>query len=1270
MKTTTYRSRKNILAVALLAAMLPVRGQIMSDLVCAYPPSTVSAWGGEANAQVNMAAGVSLSNGLNTQAGTGAGFNIVGYIMSATDSSGQDNNNALTAVATSSSFLDVQNFKASVGADQVIFVPYASTGAAGNAYQPGQWASISSTWWWGVVLAHEAGGHNYGRTHNDGMVTPKTIMLHNYCGGGAAPPYFYTDPNIWWNGTQMLSTLANDCSNGSLPNGGDNSSYSAQWMQNQVDHIAVGPALNNVVLHWSFTNAAAAAPAGTTNFDSVSNAPAIVRGNGATYTGSALRIPGGTTGNVAMSAMSAYIDLPNGIISSQTNVTIEIWATPLSAPSWARILDFGRTDLAGDGLGATGEYTGAASDPAPGTTAAYTDIMLTADIGTDITQQRFEARLAGTATTFNSTLATTASVQHHYAITFTDGIGAYTNQGGRWQWFRDGYPVGLVDVNVHLASLTDVNNWLGRSMFSGDNNANSDYAEVRISNVALSQRQILANYGLGPNYNSNINSIALNNSDAWGATSTSFNSAGQWNGGATPTAGKNYSSFNYRLLTPATSSSYTFAGSSLNLGGSYSSVTEGGLFWGGTASSTITVNSLTVNDARIDNRGTGTFTLAGNLTTTNSVIVNAMNGPVNLSANLSGNGAIAYVGNQGTLNGLTTTYSGNQVTLTGNNTGFTGQTVLGFGAGAAGGLTIDSEARLGANPASFTYNQLDMNRGTLTTTTTMSISNANRGILLDVNGGGFNVTSGTTLTLGCQLFSPTIASGATGGNLNKTGAGMLILASPNSAFNGMLYVDSGSASANDGAVCIANNSVMANAHSPVYIRDSGSATSTLQLNGATNSISLSQNISVNGRSTAAPAIENLSGTNTLSGGLSVYGSGTYAVQVDAGILNLGGTLTTSDGGADTITFQGGGIVNLNGAVANGSGTMSVNKAGNGTLNFGSGSTYSGATTVSAGTLTLQSSATPVVHFTFNNAACSANGSIITNTGSSGAVMNGTIVGSGASIVSGGRFGNALSLNGVGGTAATNIVLVSNKCVATDAAGSWSLGYWIKTSTAGAVILYQGDGGWSSSGQTTFYLNNNGTTASTHAGGVRWAGGWLTGTAALNNNAWHFVTLVDNAGTETIFVDGNVDAVTSTMGNPLATGANQMWIGGTPDGGDGGVKMNGLIDEIWMFGRALSQAEIQSLYVNNAITNASLNTLPVATTVTVATSGVLDLAGVSQTVAGLAGGGSVTNSGSAATLTVSNASGTSLFSGKISDASAGNAVSFIKNGGGTEIFAVT
>ena len=1247
---------KSVLAAVAVTAALPGSGQIMSDLVCAYPPSTASAWGGEANTRVTLANGVLGSNALNDQAGTGANFNIVGYIMSATDSSGQDNNAVLGLVASSSSFLDVQNYKAGVGADQVIYVPYASTGSAGNAYQPGQYASISSTWWWLVVMAHEAGGHNYGRTHNDGMVTPKTIMLHNYCGGGAAWPYFYTDPNIWWNGTQMLSSLANDCSNGSLPNGGDNSSYSAQWMANQVDHIAIGPAMSAVVLHWCFTNAPGAAPAGTTNADLVSGAAAVVRGNGATYTGKALRIPGGTTGNVAMSSMSAYLDLPNGIISSQTNLTVEIWATPLSAPNWACLLDFGRCAGAGDGLGAAGEYTGAASDPAPGSTTSYGDVMLSTTAGTNYNQQRLEAGLTGTTFTFDAAVATTLGVPHHYAITFTDGLGAYTNQGGRWEWFRDGYSGGFVDVNFHLASIADVNNWLGRSAWSTNANANSDYAEVRISNVALSQPQILANYELGPNYNPG-NLVTMTNSDVWGATS--FNAAGGWSSGTAPVSGMNYQTYNYRLLTPATSSSYTFPGDSLT-------VTEGGLFWGGTASSTITINSLTVNNGEVHNRGTGTFTLAGNLTATNGLVVNAMNGPINLAANLSGNGSIAYVGNQGTVNGLITTYSGNPVTLTGNNANFTGQTILGFGAGAAGGLTIDSEARLGPNPATFTTNQLAMNRGTLTTTTTMSLSNPNRGILLDVNGGGFNVASGTTLTLGCQLFSPGLAGGATAGNLNKGGAGTLIIGSTNTAFNGMLYADSDSSSANDGVVRLINNFAMANAHS-VHVRNSGSGTSTLQLDGSTNGITL-PSVYLAGRNNPTPAVESLAGTNTFAGGINTYGSGTCVVQVDAGVLNVGGAVTTADGGADTITFQGAGTVNLNGAVQNGSGTMSVNKSGTGILNFAPGSTYTGATTVSQGTMALQPATIPLLHLTFNNAVGSTKGSIITNTGTGGAALNGMIVGTGATIVSGGRYGNALSVNGVGGTVATNIVLITNKCLATDASGSWTLGYWIKTSTAGAVILYQGDGGWSSSGQTAYLLNaNSGTTAGTHAGAVRWGGGFLTGTAALSNNAWHFVTLVDTAGTETMYVDGNVDSVTSTMSLALASDANQTWIGGAPDTDAGAVKINGLIDEVYMFNRALSHAEVRSLYANNTITNSPVSTLPVATTVNVAAGGILDLAGVSQTLSGLSGSGWVTNSGNAATLTLSNNSST-LFSGTIGEASPAGAISLVTAGGGTTLLA--
>ena len=341
----------------------------------------------------------------------------------------------------------------------------------------------------------------------------------------------------------------------------------------------------------------------------------------------------------------------------------------------------------------------------------------------------------------------------------------------------------------------------------------------------------------------------------------------------------------------------------------------------------------------------------------------------------------------------------------------------------------------------------------------------------------------------------------------------------------------------------------------------------------------------------------------------------------------------------------------------------------------SSNTYTGGTIINAGTVKL--SRDPVVRFAFNNAAGSTSGATITNTGASGSAMNGTIVGTGASVVSGGRYGNALSVNGVGGTAATNIVFVNNKGINTDATGTWTLGYWIKTTTLGAVIMYQGDGTWSSVGQTAYLLNaNSGSTAGTAAGAVRWAGGFLTGTTALNNGNWHFVTLVDRAGTETIYVDGHADTMTSTMGLALSGLANQMWIGGSPDVDAGAVKINGLIDEVFLYNRALSLAEIQ-LLTNNTPTSSSGNfggQLPINTALTIASGATFDLGGNSQTVAILSdtdgSGGSVANSGAApATFTLnSNGNSTNTYSGVIADMTATNSVSLVKNGNFTEILA--
>ena len=978
---------------------------IEADLAAVYAPSYAASVGGEDNAQVIIANTVAGSNQLQDQDGTGARMRVAGYYMATNDLINATTTGGMVnwLASDNANVQEAVDFGADVGADLVVYICQYSDSAtiAGVSQQPGMYSALNPGAVWSAVFAHETGGHCYGRSHSDGILNPKTIMLHNYCGGGAAPPYFYTNPNIWFNGVQLLGDGINNCGMGALINGGDNSLPSAQAVADRRARIVTAPDLNNVVLHWSFTNAPGAAPAGTTNYDLVSGAPAIVRGNGATYTGNALRIPGGTTGNVAVNSMSAYIDLPNGIVSSETNITIEIWATPLSAPNWARIFDSGRAAQAGDGLGAPGEYTGTPGTPAPGTTQSLDDIMLSAAIGTDITQQRFEAVLGGVTTTLDANLATVAGVEHHYAITFTDGAGAYTTNGGRWQWYRDGDAIAFLDVSNHLAAIQDVNDWLGRSQWSADSLANNDYAEVRISNMAMSRGQILANYLLGPNYVPAV-TVTLTNSDALGTTS--FNAAGQWNNGAAPASGNNYETFNFQLRTPATGSAYAFGGDSLTVSG-------GALLWKGTASSAITVNNLALNGGLVVNAGSGTCTLAGNLAaTTNGGVFSAANGPFNINADISGNGPLTFLAN-GT-------------TLSGNNSSYTGKLFLGNG--QPGAVVIDSQARLGASPAVFTADQLTLNRGTVQTTTTFSLNDPNRGILFAVSGGTFNVAAGTTLTLASTLSSPATASSIVEGSLTKTGGGTLILSSSSNTFKGTLNVDTGSTAANDGIVRIVNNLVLANAHSPIFIRNNNSGTSTLQLDGTAGNLTLPQGLVVNCRNNAVATVENLEGTNTILGNIYLnVGGNMFNLQSDAGLLVLTGAnqYVGSLTGGRSYNFTGAGDHLVSGPILNSTNgaPISLSKSGAGRLTLAAANTYGGTTTVSGGTLLVNGS-TSAGAVTVSGATLGGTGTVAGAT----AIQSGGTLAPGAYSIGALTFGTTLAL-----AAGSITVMELNKSIPTN-----------------------------------------------------------------------------------------------------------------------------------------------------------------------------------------------------------------------------------------------
>lgn len=261
---------------------------------------------------------------------------------------------------------------------------------------------------------------------------------------------------------------------------------------------ATSSAQAGLVNRWSFNNAAGPAAAGTTLVDSVSGAVATVRGINSTFTGTSISLTGTTTGNQTAATISGYVDLPNGLLSSKVNFSAEIWATPLSAANWMRVFDFGRVNTAGVGGGAAGEITGTTAT-APGATSASDDLMLSFCRGTNSALQRLEmVRDGGNAVTCDSGAATTLGTQYHYVVTFEDSKGAYGSSGGQVSWYRDGVVIATAPVPYHLSSLEDVNNWLGRSMWTADQNANARFNEVRIYDHALSTAEILANRDAGP----------------------------------------------------------------------------------------------------------------------------------------------------------------------------------------------------------------------------------------------------------------------------------------------------------------------------------------------------------------------------------------------------------------------------------------------------------------------------------------------------------------------------------------------------------------------------------------------------------------------------------------------------------------------------------------------------------------------------------------------------------------------------------------------------
>jgi len=242
------------------------------------------------------------------------------------------------------------------------------------------------------------------------------------------------------------------------------------------------PLASAPVHRYSFGEAPAPDAGGLTFVDSIGTEHGIVRGSGASFTGTRFVLTGGA------STTAAYGDLPNGLLSANSadlggsgEVTLEGWVKVTGSRSSSRIFDFGST------LG--GELTGPG-----GGGAAVDSFTLYAQVAVNTSSRRVEVRNSdgaplGTNTVDFSTASFNTNV--HFAVTWKESTGEIII-------YENGLPVTALTTTARLSSINDVNNWIGRANNTADLNTQIEYDEIRIYNRALSPGEVRGTAQFGP----------------------------------------------------------------------------------------------------------------------------------------------------------------------------------------------------------------------------------------------------------------------------------------------------------------------------------------------------------------------------------------------------------------------------------------------------------------------------------------------------------------------------------------------------------------------------------------------------------------------------------------------------------------------------------------------------------------------------------------------------------------------------------------------------